>query len=201
MSVKHSNDDTDVQTTNSSTNTTSLKNIDEIDAARLVQEYPHIELSNDYFSWMRNAWRLMIDTDHDQVAVARYDKWSQIPIFRMMNHQTDPTIITICTAHHVDINTMADLVEVAQVYDIDYLDSELSTTKIRFTAEDSDYTERPDQVNVIITQDPGPIKRYADHVTRVNEEHESLLDEIKSQRKESEKKYEDWLDSDHRRFR
>jgi hypothetical protein len=150
---------------------------------------------------MRDAWRLMIDTDHDQVAVANYDKWSTGPIFQLMNHQTDPTIITICTADQVDINTMADLVEVAQAYDIDYLDSELSTTKIRFTTEDSDHTEQPDQVNVIITEDPDPINRYADHVTRVNEEHESLLDEIKSQRKESKKKYEEWLDSDRRRFR
>jgi hypothetical protein len=201
MSVKYTNDDTDVQNTSSNADTTPLQNIEEIGAAHLVREYPHIESSNDYFSWMRDAWRLMIDTDHDQVAVANYDKWSKGPIFQVMNHQTDPTIITICTADQVDINTMADLVEVAQAYDIDYLDSELSTTKIRFTTEDSDYTERPDQVNVIITEDPGPINRYADHVTRVNEEHESLLDEIKSQRKESKKKYEEWLDSDRRRFR
>lgn len=199
MSVIHSNNSTDVQTTSS--NTTPLQNIEKIGVAHLVREHPHIELSNEYLGWMRNAWRLMIDTDHDQVAVANYDKWSKGPIFQVMNHQTDPTIITICTADQVDINTMADLVEVAQAYNIDYLDSELSTTKIRFTTEDSDHTEQPDQVNVIITEDPDPVNRYADHVTRVNEEHESLLDEVKSQRKESKKKYEEWLDSDRRRFR
>ncbi len=119
----------------------------------------------------------------------------------MLNHQTDPTIITISTGDQVDINTMADLVDVAQTYDIDYMDSDMSNIKIRFTSEDTDDDERPDQVNVIITQAPGPIKRYANHVTRLSEEYESLMVDIKARQKEYEEKYDEWLDSDRRRFR